>query len=81
MLDQNRLMGFEMKCYLRIVHIRWKQKITNHEVRRRVEAKENIYLTVMRRKPGLFGHICRMDNARLLKLDVFGQMDRTNKRG
>ena len=79
--DKKRLMAFEMKCYRRILHIRWQQKITNEEVGRRIGKTENILQTVMKRKLSLFGHICRMDNTRLLKTMVFGQIAGANRRG
>jgi len=34
--DRDRLLAFEMKGYRRLLRIRWQQKITNKEVRRRV---------------------------------------------
>src|SRR6218665_3028537 len=33
------------------------------------------------RKLGLFGHICRMHNNRMIKELMFGRMEGTNKRG
>jgi len=33
--DIYRLLAFEMKCYRRILRIRWVQKITNEEARSR----------------------------------------------
>ena len=36
---------------------------------------------LIRRKLGLFGHICRMHNNRKIKELMFGRMDGTNKRG
>jgi hypothetical protein len=35
--DKDSLLAFEMKCYRRILHIRWQQIITNGEVRRRAD--------------------------------------------
>jgi hypothetical protein len=79
--DKDRLMAFEMRCYRRILHIWWQQKITNEEVRRRIGRKQNIVQTIMKRKLNLFGHICRMDDARLVKTVVFGMMEGTNRKG
>ena len=58
--DKDSLLAFEMKCYRRILHIRWQQRITNVEVRRRVSNTRNIVQLIMERKMSLFGHICRM---------------------
>jgi hypothetical protein len=79
--DQDRLLAFEMRCYRRILHIRWQQKIRNEEVRRRAKTPRNIVQMVMKRKLNLFGHICRMGHGRLLKTVVFGMMDGPNRRG
>jgi len=64
--DRDKLMAFELKCYRRILHIRWQQMITNEEVRRRMN---------------LFGHKCRMNNSRLIKQVVFGMVDGSGIRG
>jgi hypothetical protein len=79
--DNDLLLAFEMKCYRRILHIRWQQKITNGEVRRRVGSSRNIIQLIMERKLGLFGHICRMGDDRLVKCVVFGMMDGQTRRG
>ena len=79
--DKDIFMAFEMRCYRRILHIWWQQKITNEEVRRRTRRKQNIVQTVMKRKLNLFGHICRMDDGRMVKTVVFGMMEGTNRKG
>ena len=79
--DKDSLLAFEMKCYRRILHIRWQQRITNLEVRRRVGNSSNIIQLIMERKLGLFGHICRMGDKRLVKSVVFGMMDGQTRRG
>jgi hypothetical protein len=78
--DKDLLMAFEMRCYRRTLHIWWQQKITN-EVRRRTRRKQNIVQTVMKRKLNLFGHICRMDDGRMVKTVVFGMMEGTKRKG
>jgi hypothetical protein len=78
--DKDLLMTFEMRCYRRILHIRWQQKITNEEVRRRTRRNQNIVQTVMKRKLNLFGHICRMDDGRMVKTVVFGMMEGANRK-
>jgi len=55
--DKDKLKALEMRCYRRILHIRWQQKITNEEVWRRVKCKRNIIQTVIERKLNFFGHI------------------------
>jgi len=70
--DKNALLAFEMKCYRRILHIRWQQKVTNKEIRPRVGTTKNIIVgVILERKLNLFGHICRMEEIRLVKNVVF----------
>jgi len=73
--DRNRLLAFEMKCYRRILKIRWEQKITNEEVRRRVPCKKNIIQQIMERNLNLFGHLCSMNHNRLVKEVMFETME------
>ena len=79
--DQDRLLAFEMRCYRRLLNIRWQQRITNVEVRRRMNSTENIVQTVIRRKMEFFGHICRMGDGRMVKKMVFGEMGGKNRKG
>src|SRR6218665_3063393 len=78
---RDSLLAFEMKCYRRILKIRWEQKITNEEVRRRVRCKKNIIQQIMERNLNLFGHICRMNDNRLVKEVMFGMMEGETRRG
>ena len=79
--DCNKILAFEMYCYRRILRISWIQKVTNVEVRRRLEIREDLLQKVMKRKLGLFGHICRMGNERKIKSVMLGSMDGTGRRG
>jgi len=55
--DRNRLLAFEMKCYRRILRIRWEQKITNEEVRRRVQCKKSIIQQIRKKTEFVWTHI------------------------
>src|SRR6218665_631414 len=57
------------------------QKITNEEVRRRVQCKQNIIQQIMNRKLNLFGNICRMKYNRLVKEVIFGTIEGELRRG
>ena len=74
-------MAFEMKCYRRLLNIRWQLKVTNKEIRRRVQATKDIVQVLIERKMNLFGHICRMDNNRMVKKVMLGTMAGANRRG
>jgi len=78
---QWQAMAFEMRCYRRILHIRWQQMITNEEVRRRMKCQRNVLHMVMERKLNLFEHICRMNNSRLITQVVFGMVHGYGIRG
>ena len=83
--DVTKLNAFEMKCYRRLLNIRWFHRISNDEVWQRVSmedsTKKNIVQTVMQRKLRFFGHICRMPDHRLIKTTIFGIIEGNNKRG
>ena len=79
--DRAKILAFEMYCYRRILHITWTMKVTNKEVRRRLDIRGDIMQSIMRRKLSLFGHICRMDDGRKIKTVMLGSMDGGNRRG
>src|SRR6218665_2469280 len=78
-----KILAFERKCYRKILRIGWMQKVTNAELYRRIDLKENLVPKIIIRKLQLVGHICRMENDRKIKLvhAVFGRLEGTNKRG
>ena len=79
--DRKKLLVFEMKCYRRILRINWQDMIRNEDIRRRISREETIIDTIKRRKLRLFGHICRMDDSRLVKHLLFGKIDGKTRRG
>jgi hypothetical protein len=79
--DQERLLAFEMKCYRRILNIRWQQRIKNTEVRRRMKAETNVLQMIIKRKMEFFGHVCRMGEGRMVKKVMWGNMHGTNRKG
>jgi len=76
---EKRLLAFEMRCYRRILALKWQDRITNEEIRAVVQRKETVVDTIRMRKLQLFGHICRMPDDRLLKTLMFG-MDEGERR-
>jgi len=52
-------------------------RVTNVEIRRRINFKMNIMQLIMKREIGLFtfGYICRMDNSRKIKRVMTGVME------
>src|ERR1043165_9928997 len=78
---EQKILAFERKCYRKILRIDWTQKVTNKKLYKRICLKENIMKKLIRRKLGLFGHICRMKDDRKIKTLMFGRMEGTNRRG
>ena len=79
-IDRDKIVAFEMYCYRRILHLSWVQKVTNVEVRRKLNISEDLMQVIIRWKLGLFGHICRIDNSRKIKCIMLGTMDGTGRR-
>ena len=77
---EQKILAFEIKCYRKILRIDWTQKVTNMELYTRIGLKENIMQKLIRRKLGVFGHICRMKDDRKIKTLMFGRMEETNRR-
>ena len=49
-------MAVKKYCYRRILHLNWTMKVTNREVRRRLNTKSDPIQIVTSRKLCLFGH-------------------------
>jgi hypothetical protein len=79
--DKKKLLVFEMKCYRRILKINWKDMIRNDDIREKISKEETIIDIIKKRKLRLFGHICRMDDNRLIKQTVFAKMNGKPQRG
>jgi hypothetical protein len=80
-VDKKKLLGFEMKCYRRVLRITWRDMIRNEDIRKRISKEKTIIDTIKKRKLGLFGHISRMDDNRLIKHAVFAKMNGKSRRG
>ena len=79
--DKKKLLAFEMKCYRRILRINWKDMVRNDDIRKKISKEETIIDIIKRKKLRLFGHICRMDDSRLIKHTVFARMNGKPRRG
>ena len=53
--DRDKILAFEMYCYRKLLQISWTHKVTNEEIRKRLNIKKDLMQAVMRRKLGLFG--------------------------
>ena len=78
---KKKLLGLEMKCYRRILRINWKDMIRNTDIRKQIARKETIIDNIKIRKLRLFGHICRMNDNRLIKHTVFARINGKPRRG
>ena len=80
-VDKKKLLAFEMKCYRRILRISWQDMVRNEDIRKKISRHRTIVDTIKKRKLGLFGHICRMEDNRLIKHILFSRMDGKSRRG
>ena len=78
---EKRLLAFEMRCYRRILALKWQDRITNEEIRAVVQRKETVVDTIRMRKLQLFGHICRMPDDRLLRTSLLGMVEGERRPG
>ena len=79
--DKKKLLAFEMRCYRRLLKIKWQDKITNEQIRKTLNIQTTVIDLVRRQKLTLFGHICRMDKNRIVKHVVTSDMGGKNKQG
>lgn len=79
--DKKKLLLFEMKSYRRILKTNSREMIRNDDIRKMILKEETIIDIIKKRKPGLFGHICRMNDNRLIKHIVFSKMNGKLRRG
>ena len=79
--DKKKLKAFEMKCYRQILKINWRERVRNEDIRKRISKEATIVDTIKKRKLSLFGHICRMDDKRLIKHIIFAKMNGKSRRG
>jgi len=74
--DRDKLKTFEMRCYRRIMHIRWQQIITNEEIGEEWNASETSSRCWWRERwTYLDTSACRMNNSRVIQQLVFGMVD------
>src|SRR6218665_1956731 len=77
--NRDKILAYEMYCYRRLLQIDWTQ-VTDAELRR-AKHKKDLIQVVMRKKMGLFGHVCRMENNRKIKDVMMWMMAGTGRRG
>ena len=70
-----------MKCYRRILKLNWRDMIRNEDIRKKISKEETIVDIIKKRKLRLFGHICRMDDARIIKHAICSKMEGKSRRG
>ena len=80
-IDTEKLDAFERKCFRKMLGISWMDKVRNEEVESRIGQVKKASQKVKERKLSMFGHICRMQDNRLIKLVMMGDMYGTRKRG
>ena len=83
---QRRIQSMEKRCYRKILHISYKDHVTNEEVcakiQRAIGSHEDLLTTVKRRKLQWYGHVCRSSGLVKTIFTVKGgrRQDRQRKR-
>ena len=81
MTQEHRLNVFHMRCLRRILGISWQDHITNESVLQRADIP-SMYSLMSQRRLRWLGHTHRMDDGRLPKDIMYGQLENgTRKRG
>ena len=65
--EEHKLLAFKMRCYRRLMNIKWQDMRRNEDIRKEIGREVTVVDITKHRKLQLFGHICRMDDTRLLK--------------
>ena len=79
--DKKKLLTFEVECYRRTLRINWRDMIRSEDISKKISKEKTLIDTIRKRKLRLFGHICRMNDNRLIKHIVFSKMDGKSRRG
>lgn len=71
----NRLEGFEMWCYRRMLRIPWTDRVENERVLERLQTERTLLSTIKRRKLEYFGHMIRGPKYRPLQIIMQGKVE------
>lgn len=79
--EMEKLEAFERWCYRRMLRIAWTDKVTNVELRRRIQKDEEVINTLKKRKLEYFGHIMRGPKYALLQNIIEGKIKGRRSQG
>ena len=68
-----QLNAFHVRCLRTLLHVKWQDKVPDSEILRRSEM-ESIHATLLRTQLRWAGHVCRMDDSRLHKRLLYGEL-------
>ena len=71
--QERRLNTFHMRCFRRILDIKWSDKVTNNEVLART-GLSSLYTLLRQRRLRWLGHVCRMADGRIPKDLLYGEL-------
>ena len=71
--QERRLNTFHMRCLRRLLGITWQERVTNEEVLSRANIP-SMYAILKQRRLRWLGHVCRMDDGRIPKDILYGQL-------
>ena len=73
MRQERRLNTFHMRCLKRILGIKWQDRITHQEILMKAKT-QSMHSLLSQRRLRWVGHICRMDDGRLPKDVLYGEL-------
>jgi len=79
--DDRKIIAFEMRCYKRILLVRWQYDRTNVDIRHEVQREETVMDIIRNSKLRLFGNTCRMPDDRLPKTLMLGMVEGKQQQG
>ncbi|XP_062614292.1 uncharacterized protein LOC134276017 [Saccostrea cucullata] len=78
--QERRLNTFHMRCLRRILGISWKDHVTNKDVLRQ-SGLPSLFALLSQRRLRWLGHVSRMDNGRIPKDVLYGELDQDLQEG
>ena len=57
--ERKRLEAFEMRCFRRMMNIKWMDRITNEEVLERIGERRTLWKSLRKRRGQMMGHTLR----------------------
>lgn len=77
--QEDKLNAFHMRCLRRLLGVTWRDKVTNNTVLSRTKVN-SLYSTMAKRRLRWLGHVRRMDDGRIPKDLLYGELERGKRK-